>query len=74
MKKGEENKIEEVVEIKKDVKAPVKKGDVLGEIVYKIGDETLFKTQIKASDNVEKAGVWDTFVDILTRVLYGKAK
>lgn len=74
MKKGEENKIEEVIEIKKDVKAPVKKGDVLGEIVYKIGDKTLFKTQIKASDNVEKAGVWDTFVDILTRVLYGKAK
>lgn len=70
MKKGEEAKISEEIKIKKDVKAPVRKGDVLGEILYKIGDETIFKSEIRADADVKKAGAWDTFTDILTRVLY----
>ena len=46
-------------ELKKEIKihsltAPVKKGQTIGEIVYKDGSGTAAKTKIKAGENVEK--------------------
>ena len=72
VKKGEENKIEEIIDVKKDLKAPLKKGDVIGKIKYNIGDTTLFEIDIKVGEDVEKAGVLDTFFAILKRTFYSK--
>ncbi len=72
VKKGEESKIEEIVDIKKDITAPIKKGEVLGEIVYKIGDTVMTKIEVKAKESVEKAGMFDTFFAIIKRALYAK--
>ena len=70
LKKGDETKIEEITEIKKDIKAPIKKGDVLGKICYKIGERVIFENDIRASESVEKAEFFDVFFALLRRVLY----
>ncbi len=72
VKKGEEKKIEETITIERDLKAPIKKGDVIGKIKYNIGDTTLFEVNIKAGEDVTKAGILDTFFAILKRTFYGK--
>ncbi len=70
VKKGEEGKIEEEIKINKDIKAPIKKGDVLGKIYYKIGDNIAFEAEIKASESIEKADFFDVFFTLLRKVLY----
>ena len=65
MKKGDDKKIEEKTELLKDIKAPIKKGDVIGKVYYKIGDETVFESEIKASESVEKAKFFDVFLSVL---------
>ncbi len=72
VKKGEENKIEETIDIEKDLKAPLKKGDVIGKIKYNIGDTTLFETDVRVGEDIPKAGVLDTFFAILKRTFYCK--
>ena len=70
--KSEKNKVEEVVELPKQLKAPVKKGDVIGKVKYVSGDKTLLEKDIVASADVKKAGFFDIFKDIWSHVLYGK--
>lgn len=70
LKKGEDKKIKEETELLKDIKAPVKKGDVIGKIYYKIGDNVVFENEIKASETVEKASFIDVFLALLRSVLY----
>lgn len=51
--KGSKQDIKKQIRIG-EVKAPVKKGQVLGQIIYKRGDETLLTKPVKATENVEK--------------------
>lgn len=50
---------------KKDLHAPVKKGDVVGVAYYKIGNKDIGNVEIVADENVEKAGVFDYFLDLM---------
>ncbi len=40
--------------INKNIKAPIKKGDVIGKIIYSIDNETINELAIKSSENIEK--------------------
>ena len=51
--KGSKNDVKKQIRIGQ-VKAPVKKGQVLGYILYKRGDEVLLKRPVKAAEDVEK--------------------
>ncbi|MBS7008152.1 D-alanyl-D-alanine carboxypeptidase family protein [Anaerostipes sp.] len=51
--KGSKNDVKKQIRIGQ-VKAPVKKGQVLGYIIYKRGDEVLLKKPVKAAESVEK--------------------
>ena len=53
--------IEKRTEMEKDISAPVKKGDVLGHIVYTLDGNEIGSTELIAGENVEKAGFIDFF-------------
>lgn len=61
--KGSKNDVKKQIRIGQ-VKAPVKKGQVLGYIIYKRGDEVLLKKLVKATESVEKMN----FLTSLTRL------
>lgn len=50
-----------------EVKAPVKKGDVIGKAVVKHGGKILAQTDLVAAENVDKANYLDWFSDIIDR-------
>lgn len=51
--KGEASKLEPIINICESVEAPVEKGQPLGNITYKLGNESVAKTDIVAADSVE---------------------
>ena len=72
-----ENGFETLVEksIKKDIKgevkllesvtAPIEKGDKVGEVIFKIGDETLGKCNVVATENVKRKGLAAIYMQLL---------
>ncbi len=50
--KGESSKIEKEIDIPAKISAPVKKGDIVGKVYYKIGDEKIGESEIYASEDV----------------------
>lgn len=62
MKKGETMKdIKKEIVAEEKVKAPIKKGDALGTLVIKKGNEVLLKQTIVAREDVEAASWWELF-------------
>ncbi|MEH7460695.1 D-alanyl-D-alanine carboxypeptidase family protein [Bacillus thuringiensis] len=62
MKKGETMKnIKKEVVAEEKVKAPIKKGDALGTLVIKKGNEVLLKQTIVAKEDVAAASWWELF-------------
>lgn len=59
------NGISKNLNMKKEVKAPVKKGDKVGELVYELDGKQIGSVDVLAGQNVEKAG----FADYLKKVL-----
>ena len=53
------NSIEKKIEMEKEVKAPLKKGDVVGYIVYKLDGKEIGRSELIAEKSVKKAGVMD---------------
>ncbi len=58
--------IETVIDLPEKITAPVKAGDVIGRIDYKIGDEVIGSVDIKAAENVEKIGFFGLFRRLLS--------
>jgi len=54
-----------IVKINKNIKAPLKKGDVIGKALVKNGEIILAQTLLISPDNVEQAGFSDILNDIL---------
>ncbi len=55
------DKIQKKVEINKEVHAPAKKGDVVGEVIYILDEEEVGRIDIALSEDMEKAG-WLTLL------------
>lgn len=53
MKAAERGKVEQSVQLKPDLAAPVKQGDVLGKVSYSVGGETLAEVDVTAAGDVE---------------------
>ncbi len=60
--------IERNVQIDSPISAPVRKGDVLGYLVYELDGREIGKTEIIALEDVEKAGYLDYLSDTIKRV------
>ena len=63
--KSKISSVEQIYDIPETLTAPISEGDVVGRIVYKLGDEQLGYSDIYAADSVDEI----TFFDILLRLL-----
>lgn len=62
MKKGEKKgKFSKEISLKKDIQAPVKKGEQLGELIIKQEGKVVSKTPLVAKENVERASWWQFY-------------
>ena len=64
--------IKKEVKFKEELKAPIKKGDVVGDFIVKNSDgKQLFKLNIVADEDVEKLSFWDVFSNIFMNFFGG---
>jgi D-alanyl-D-alanine carboxypeptidase (penicillin-binding protein 5/6) len=66
--KSNSGKIETVTELPEDLEAPIKKGEVIGKIIYNVNGNSIGETEILANENVEKIDFWGVFKNIFVRV------
>ena len=66
-KVNETTNIENITDINKKITAPIKKGDVLGKIQFKKGDEVLGEVNLIAKDNVNRKDALNTISDVFSR-------
>lgn len=67
--KGNENKIAYETTINESVTAPIKKGDVVGIINYKLNEEIIGKSDIYCIENIEKLSFWEYVFKILNNFI-----
>ena len=65
------NDVETEFDIPEVLNAPLSEGDVVGKVIYKIGDEQLFKADIRAGESVERIGFFDIFIEIIKKMILG---
>lgn len=63
------DKIEKKTIFKKEIKAPIKKGDEIGSIIYILDGKEIDKIPILASEDVKEAGFIDYFYKLFKRLL-----
>lgn len=63
--KAMRGRVELTYEIPQSLRAPIAEGEVVGRIVYHVGDETLGESEIYASQSVDKI----TLIEIFRRIL-----
>lgn len=63
--KGIKNQIKTELIIDESIEAPVEKGTIIGEIVYKVNNEVLGKTQILSDDAVDRMTFFNAIITLL---------
>ena len=63
------DQIKRSIEYKNNLTAPVKRGDVIGRIVYSLDDQTLEEIPIYAAKDIKKATYSDGYGKLLKRFL-----
>ncbi|AGT32628.1 D-alanyl-D-alanine carboxypeptidase [Geobacillus genomosp. 3] len=67
-KKGQSvEQIEKVIQVKDDVKAPIRKGDELGVLILKQDGKEILRSPIVAKQTVPEASFWDLFKRVFSR-------
>lgn len=69
IQKGSEESIVPEIKLKEEAEAPVKKGQELGRIIYKLNDEVLGEFPIVAEDDVTQINFKDVFSLMLSELL-----
>ena len=59
--KEDRAKVEREILLPDDVRAPIQKGDAIGEVVYRVGERELGRVPILAAESVEKIDFWTLF-------------
>ena len=63
--RGSYEKLEAQIKVPKIIEAPVRKGDVLGELLLMMDEEAIYKTSVISLENYEQAGFFSRFADYL---------
>lgn len=71
IERSSQSKLETVYELPEHLASPVKAGESVGCITYKINGQTVAKSDVYSKENVEKLGVLDIFFRILKRMSAG---
>ena len=66
------SQIEKKLVYKKDLQAPVKKGETVGEAQYRLDGKVIGKTDIVAAEAVKKASLWDYIRQVGKKMIKGK--
>lgn len=69
--KSGSGKVEEIYDIPEYLIAPVKSGDVVGKITYKIGDTVIGEAEIYVEEEIEKTNIFDVAVKIIKKIISG---
>lgn len=67
--KNKLGKVEETIQLPEFIKAPVKAGDNVGEIIYSVGGEIIAKSDITAANDVRKTGYGDIMRKIFKKLI-----
>lgn len=65
--------IQKTIHVKEPIAAPVKKGDVIGSLIYSLGDEEIGSVNIISKSDVKKAGFLD-YLKKITSLYFGGKK
>lgn len=65
VKKGNQNKVEYEIKTKEFLRAPVKMGENIGEIVFKIDGEEVVRRELHAEKEIPRIGVWQMYLKML---------
>lgn len=71
IEKSNLNKVEYEYDIPEQLSAPVREGDVVGKIIYKIDGEQIGFSNIYSKNTVEKIGLFELFTRILGIIIFG---
>ena len=63
--RGSYEKLEAQIKVPKIIEAPVRKGDVLGELLLMMDEEAIYRTSVISLENYEQAGFFSRFLDYL---------
>ena len=63
--RGSYEKLEAQLKVPKIIEAPVRKGDVLGELLLMMDEEAIYRTSVISLENYEQAGFFSRFSDYL---------
>ena len=66
IEKGKENQVTQTVEINDNIEAPIKKGDVIGKVVFSLDGSELSSTNLVASCDVDKI----TLFTMVKKIVY----
>ncbi len=67
--KGQMNKVEYTVELPRSVSAPIKKGDVIGRIVFRCDGKEIGSADIIALSDIQKIGFFELWCRMLAKFL-----
>ena len=69
--KSDKKRIEKEYDIPDEIEAPLKNGDVVGTIVYKLDGQQIGKCDIYVKESVDQIGIWELFVRIVRAIVIG---
>lgn len=69
IKKDRENEIEKIYTIPEKLQAPLAKGEIIGKIQYKYGDELIGESDIIVNEDIEKTNTFNIFLNIIKIIL-----
>ncbi len=70
VKKGELAMIKSVMELPDGIPAPIKQGEEVGRIVYRLGEKELGGIPILAASNISRITFWDLLGKMLKRIVF----
>ena len=65
IEKGKENQVTQSIEINPNIEAPIKKGDVVGKVVFSLDGNELSSTNLVASCDVDKINLFTMYKKII---------
>ncbi len=74
IEKGKTDSVESQTNLPDNLTAPVKKGDVVGEITYSVDGETIGKSAICVLEDIDKIGYFGVLSRIFSKMLYSCEK
>lgn len=69
VKKSDLSKIEKKTDVPSEIGAPIKKGDIVGSISFKIGENEIGKYDVTASEDIEKISFFGLWYRLLAKFL-----